>query len=268
MGRAPLPPCVPGLCYVYDGTWEGWLCCVLRSYLDREIPERIVPAGGEEASSLFGCREIRTDEAGAARVRKGMEERLGLPFVRTLQRTFCTCLPAKEWRMLLLTRKAFRYGTGILLYEDEETVHQVHRALTRLGSEIDKWWGSSASAISKASSYRSLGRKTVSCRFWRPILRPVPKRAVPDLRQDTSYGPGPPPRRDGHCAHGRLPHGRPVAGGTAVPAVVEALLRHDRNQTAAQRNVPADTYAKTVLGIPDGIHDDAPCCRRLAKVLQ
>lgn len=141
MGRAPLPPCVPGLCYVYDGTWEGWLCCVLRSYLDREIPERIVPAGGEEASSLFGCREIRTDEAGAARVRKGMEERLGLPFVRTLQRTFCTCLPAKEWRMLLLTRKAFRYGTGILLYEDEETVHQVHRALTRLGSEIDKWWG-------------------------------------------------------------------------------------------------------------------------------
>lgn len=66
MGRAPLPPCVPGLCYVYDGTWEGWLCCVLRSYLDREIPERIVPAGGEEASSLFGCREIRTDEAGAA----------------------------------------------------------------------------------------------------------------------------------------------------------------------------------------------------------
>jgi probable DNA metabolism protein len=140
-GRAPLPPCAPGLCYVYDGTWEGWLCCVFHSYVDKEIPERVVWTGDAAAGSLFGMRQIRTDDEEAARVLAGMEARLGLPFVRTLQRTFCTCLAEKEWHMLQLTRKAFRYGTEVLLYEDDETVHQIHRALTRLGSEIDKWWG-------------------------------------------------------------------------------------------------------------------------------
>ncbi|MEE3479248.1 MAG: hypothetical protein VZQ81_04400 [Succiniclasticum sp.] len=137
--QAPLPPCVPGLGYVYDGTWEGWLCCVFRSYVDREIPERITGPGQPDGAGLFGSREITTDEGQAARVLAGMREKLGASFVQTLQRAFLTCLPDRDWYMLLVTRKAFRYGTQVLYYEDDEAVHRLRGALTRLGSEIDKW---------------------------------------------------------------------------------------------------------------------------------
>lgn len=139
--QAPLPPCVPGLHYVYDGTWEGWLCCVFHSYVDSEIPERITGPGRTDGAGLFGSREIGTDAAQASRVLTGMQEKLGASFVQTLQRAFLTCLTDREWYMLLVVRKAFRYGTQVLYYEDDEAVHRLRGALTRLGSEIDKWWG-------------------------------------------------------------------------------------------------------------------------------
>ena len=139
--QAPLPPCVPGLHYVYDGTWEGWLCCVFHSYVDSEIPERITGPGRTDGTGLFGSREIGTDAAQASRVLTGMQEKLGASFVQTLQRAFLTCLTDREWYMLLVVRKAFRYGTQVLYYEDDEAVHRLRGALTRLGSEIDKWWG-------------------------------------------------------------------------------------------------------------------------------
>ena len=39
--RAVIPPVTPDLVYYYDGTWEGWLCCVYESYMARNLKERL-----------------------------------------------------------------------------------------------------------------------------------------------------------------------------------------------------------------------------------
>lgn len=141
--EAPLPPADPGLSYQYDGTPEGWLCCVYESYQRREIPWRITADRGEEdcGSLLSETHAIVTDRVIARRVRDGIENKLGERFRGVLERSFYTCLPEKELYMLLLARKGFRYGPEILLLTEDPVVHRIRKGLRFLGTEIDKWRG-------------------------------------------------------------------------------------------------------------------------------
>ena len=53
--------------YEYDGSFEGFLCCVFESYAQKEVLTAIV--GGEDpAITLFPVRTVETDPAHAARV--------------------------------------------------------------------------------------------------------------------------------------------------------------------------------------------------------
>ena len=53
--------------YRYDGTMEGFFCCVFESYASHELPLAILGPGAEE-TSLFGVKEIVTDQERARRV--------------------------------------------------------------------------------------------------------------------------------------------------------------------------------------------------------
>ena len=41
---ASIPAVTPELTYAYDGTFEGWLCCICESYENKEIPGRVLAA--------------------------------------------------------------------------------------------------------------------------------------------------------------------------------------------------------------------------------
>ena len=53
--------------YQYDGSFEGFLCCIFDSYLYKEIPAAI-QCGEEEAFTLFASRAVASDRDHAARV--------------------------------------------------------------------------------------------------------------------------------------------------------------------------------------------------------
>ena len=55
------------LVYLYDGSFEGFLCCVFESFLQHEIPFAIWTPERETAT-LYPIREIATDHARAQRV--------------------------------------------------------------------------------------------------------------------------------------------------------------------------------------------------------
>lgn len=121
-------------CFRYDGTMEGWLCCVFETYRLKAMPQQIIGPEGQELS-LFGCRQVETVEAHADRVRRGIREKLGEGFWLTLRHLFCTCLPDRELVMLDLTCRGFRYGPLILQVEGDPVVAKARKALTRLFSE-------------------------------------------------------------------------------------------------------------------------------------
>ena len=146
---APIPPVTPELTYTFDGTFEGWLCCVGESYESKEIPGRIRTAPNHgimnnniiEEESLFYAKKIVTLQERAVRVRNGIAAKISTGFLHLLERSFCTCRPDREEEMLLFTHKGFRYGMQILNLRQDPVVRNIHKGLRDLGREIDKWYG-------------------------------------------------------------------------------------------------------------------------------
>ena len=132
------------LTYCYDGTLEGWFCCVYESYICREVPGVVVAEPDRVTSGetwLFNVKRIETRRDIAERVKKGIRERIGEDFLQALKRVFCSCMTAKELTMLLFTRKGFRYGMRIMNLRQDPVVSQVRKGLRDLGRETDKWLG-------------------------------------------------------------------------------------------------------------------------------
>lgn len=141
---AVIPSAIPDLAYYYDGTWEGWLCCVFESYAAKEIPGVIVSEteqGASVESSLFYFKRIVTKPDLAERVQKGIVEKIGGAFLDVLEQVFCCCIACKEEQMLLFTHKGFRYGARILNLRQDTVVKNILKGLRNLAREIDKWYG-------------------------------------------------------------------------------------------------------------------------------
>lgn len=119
--------------YCYDGTFEGFLCCIFDSYLYRETPCGIFPED-EMQPSLFAVRSIPTDRQHAARVlRKIVKCDPGAADL--LRRGFLTCLPEKELHLYRVVVKLLREGPAFLHDLSDETLYPVLKAVRHLGSE-------------------------------------------------------------------------------------------------------------------------------------
>lgn len=94
--------------YRYDGTWQGFLCCVFECFERRELPVGI--CGGEVAQqSLYPPRRIVTNPERARRVARWLGKTLGGEVSELAREGFLSSLPQKEMhilRLLLLARKA------------------------------------------------------------------------------------------------------------------------------------------------------------------
>ena len=85
---------VKDVIYRYDGSFQGFLCCVFESYARREIPSAIC-APQQEQISLFEPRQILTEEQKARRVFAGAG-RLGGQVKYRLTTGFLSGAPEKE----------------------------------------------------------------------------------------------------------------------------------------------------------------------------
>lgn len=99
---------VKDVSYCYDGSFQGFLCCVFESFSQKEIPAAVLtPAEGQ--TSLFPQRDIPTRPDLARRVAAGLE-RLG-PSVRERVTTgFLADEPGKELTLLRFARLCFERG--------------------------------------------------------------------------------------------------------------------------------------------------------------
>lgn len=99
---------VKDVSYCYDGSFQGFLCCVFESFSQKEIPAAVLPPA-EGQTSLFPQRDISTRPDLARRVAAGLE-RLG-PSVRERVTTgFLADEPGKELTLLRFVRLCFERG--------------------------------------------------------------------------------------------------------------------------------------------------------------
>jgi len=109
------------LVYQYDGTLEGFFCCVYESVYQKERPEAVEPEGAAQCR-LFPPKYIETDPEHAERVRRAIPGKISPEALDLTETVFCTFLEDKETRLLYFLLRGFKEGGGFLRagYSDRE----------------------------------------------------------------------------------------------------------------------------------------------------
>jgi len=126
--------------YVYDGTFEGMLCCVYESFLRKEIPIAI------ESERIFGrtCFEIKkieTDLSKYERVKKSIREKMSLRAEELIEHVFLSDLNEKELHILYFMRLGYKYGERVLDMTYQEDVELMLYAENKLLREAHNMSG-------------------------------------------------------------------------------------------------------------------------------
>lgn len=125
--------------YQYDGSFNGFLCCVFESYSKKEIPTAFFSVE-DDCLCLFEVRSIITDPAHAKRVYRSFAKispKVG-PF---LQRVFLTDLTEKELALYRFIVKLYQQGAPLLNALFDETYAPLLKAVRHLSGEAEKLRG-------------------------------------------------------------------------------------------------------------------------------
>lgn len=126
--------------YIYDGSFEGFLCCVFNFYYNRLKPVEIV-SEAEYNPSFYAPFYVETDFEKAYRVRHAIESQLGYSNLDFLQECMLTCLAQKEMYMLKYVVKGFKIGSRIFDLQGDEDVGTLVKAHRRLENERHHYMG-------------------------------------------------------------------------------------------------------------------------------
>ncbi|MDR1465066.1 MAG: TIGR03915 family putative DNA repair protein [Oscillospiraceae bacterium] len=121
--------------YLYDGTLEGFYCCVHASVYRREFPCAIF-APEETQESLFPPTEIVTDQGQAGKVRRAVAAHISPRALELTETVFCSCLPRREWRLLRILLRGWREGPSLLERLGDEELAPLLKAERHLGGEV------------------------------------------------------------------------------------------------------------------------------------
>ena len=124
--------------FQYDGRFEGFLCCIFESYVNKEFP--IAFSGDEECWSLYDVRYIVTSQEHAQRVYQSILRRSRVA-ADVIRRGFLTCLPEKELHLYTLVKKLYDEGPAFLQNSSDPVYNPVARALRHMSGELEKLRG-------------------------------------------------------------------------------------------------------------------------------
>ena len=122
------------IAYLYDGSFEGLMCCVYESYYKKELPELIFTKD-EAQATLYDIREIESDRGKAAKVKSAVLNKISAEALDFIQKAFFIVLPRKELLILDFLRKGFKTGRKILDMLTDDTVSVLNKAVAHLGKE-------------------------------------------------------------------------------------------------------------------------------------
>ena len=123
------------LIYLYDGTFDGFLCCVFDAVTHRRFPVQVFREEDDEIPALLPLHHVATDAAQAARVRRSIPQKISPEALVLLKRAFLTCLPQKEVYMLRFVLKGYHAGGKLLHDLGDNDVHRLQGAVYHMEHE-------------------------------------------------------------------------------------------------------------------------------------
>jgi probable DNA metabolism protein len=149
--------------YLYDGAFEGFLCCVYAHYYE-EKADGVFPVCGYQRSLLVPCRIIATDETKAEKVYAAIEHKISKHDIRRVYLVFCSCVPEKEMKLLRYIRLGFKEGSKAGLLYGNPIVFDVMQAEKKVVSEVHRMCG-----LIRFSEVKRVAASPGQCILYAPI---------------------------------------------------------------------------------------------------
>ena len=126
--------------YVYDGSFEGLLCCVFESFSRRELPSDVTSE--EDAQPTFSeALYIDTDPEKARRVADAIPKKISPEAEESVRTAFLSCVPNRDILILSYLQKGFRAGKAIDSMLADNTVNALNKAVLHCTNEAHKLRG-------------------------------------------------------------------------------------------------------------------------------
>ena len=126
--------------FQYDGTFEGFLCCVYESYVYKEFPTAFYSDEEYCPISFYSVRSILTQPEHARRVQQGLHRR-SAKAMNVLCRAFLTCMENKEDHLYAFVRKVFDCGPDFMKNQSDEVYAPLVKAIRHMNGELEKLRG-------------------------------------------------------------------------------------------------------------------------------
>ena len=124
--------------FQYDGTFDGFLCCVYESYVNKEFP--VAFFGDEECFSLYAVRLVITEPQHARRILRSIIARSAAA-AELVQKAFLTCMEDKEQRLYAFIRKLYAEGSSFLKNQSDPAYYPLVKAIRHMNGELQKLRG-------------------------------------------------------------------------------------------------------------------------------
>jgi len=112
------------IAYLYDGSFEGILCCVYESYYQKELPSMIFNFD-EMQETLFLVKEITTDPSAAKRVLDSISRKISNEALRLVRLCYFSEKKNREVMILEFLRLGYKIGPSVTSMLSHDTVRAV-----------------------------------------------------------------------------------------------------------------------------------------------
>ncbi len=120
--------------YRYDGSFEGFLCCVFESYVNKEPPAAFQTA--EDLNpTLFPIQWVESNEAHAQRILRSINRRSAYA-LELVEKGFLTCAEEREMMLYRFIRALYDFGPDLVRRLSDEAVHPLVKAVRHLDGEV------------------------------------------------------------------------------------------------------------------------------------
>lgn len=120
--------------YQYDGSYQGFLCCVYQCFQDKTLPAGIQLLD-QEQQSLFGVQEVPTHMEWAQRVEASIPRKMSRGALALVREGFLTNLPEREMVLLRFLLLGYKVGPSVIRLSTHPVVYPLEKAVRRLRGE-------------------------------------------------------------------------------------------------------------------------------------
>ena len=122
------------LAYLYDGSFDGLLCCVHESYYQKELPSMIF-SYDEVQETLFPVKEIETDIFSAQKVENSISKSISGEALRLVRLCYYSNTQNREITILNFLRMGYKTGPSVTNMLADDTVNAITKIARNVARE-------------------------------------------------------------------------------------------------------------------------------------